>query len=46
MNKLKKILETLGTWYLTAVLIIILFGGTFAAATWVVKCIIKLFGGM
>jgi hypothetical protein len=41
-----KWLEKVAEWYLAAVMIIIFFGGTFAAALWIVKCIIKLVGGM
>lgn len=45
-KKIFNCLEKVAEWYLVAVMLIIFFGGTFAAALWVVNCIIKLFGGM
>lgn len=46
MEKLKEVIEKLGVWCLSIMLTIIVFGGAFAAALWIIKCIIKLLGGM
>ncbi len=46
MSKLEKIAKKVGEWILTILMLIIVYGGAFGAAVWVIKWIIRLFGGM